>query len=135
MARKRMIWRDALNDPDLGRCDDAEWRLWIGLILLADDEGRGLADPPFLRANIWPYHNRSKKWVEGKLKSLENKMGSLELYEANGRIHYALLKWSEYQTIRKELFRQSKIPPPSVQKRNANVTITARQRNASASIE
>jgi len=49
MPRRRMIDPAIWDDPDVGELGPQEFRLFIGCISLADDEGRLDADPRFLR--------------------------------------------------------------------------------------
>ncbi|GEM_PF-5667722 len=131
MSRRRMIWRESLSDSDLGRSTDSERLLWDALIVLADDDGRGIADPDFLRAEIWRYHpRRTGRWVEKTLRSLARKMPNLRLYEVKGRSYYMFDKWTDYQKIRKDLHQQSKIPSPPLRTSTEAVTIPPQDRNA-----
>ena len=128
-----MIWRDSLSDPDLGRCTDSARLLWDALIQLADDDGRGLADLDFLRAEVWRYHsNRRRRWVEKILQELVQKMRNLRLYEVNGRCYYAFGKWKEYQAIRKDLYKPSKFPPPPLRACDETVTNSEGNRNGTS---
>ena len=95
MAKKRMVWKSSLSDPDLARSSDSVRLLWDALIQLSDDEGRRLADPDSLRAEIWRYHPRKRRrWVEETLRQLAQKMPNFLLYEVAGRSYYALKNWS-----------------------------------------
>jgi len=130
VSRRRMIWRESLSDPDLGRCSDSERLLWNALIILADDDGRGLADPEYLRGEIWRYHARRRQWIENVLRDLAQRMPNLQLHDVDGRPYYAFKNWTEFQKIRKDIYKASKLPPPPAQLCNDAVTLPVQGRTA-----
>lgn len=113
MARQRFIWPTIWKDPVFGRLQPLEQILFIGLFSIADDEGRLLADPAYLRAEIFPYKDYANKKVQGIRDSTVEKCDTVHLYRAPTLEHIALLNWHEYQ--KPKYPKASKIPPPFLQ--------------------
>lgn len=110
MARQRFIWPDIWKDPTFGRLTDAEQVMFIGLFSIADDVGRTIADPEFLRAELYTYRDTTNKKVRAIRDSVVAKVESVWLYERDGVEYIALTKWSEYQ--KPKYPKPSKLPPP-----------------------
>jgi hypothetical protein len=110
MARQRFIWPDIWADPTFGRMPPIEQVFFIGCFSKADDDGRLLGDPRYLRSEIFPYGEVSAKRVKQVRDTVVKKMTSLVLYEANGVEVLALLKWGDYQ--KPKYAKPSKLPPP-----------------------
>lgn len=110
MARQRFIWPGIWKDPVFGRLTSDEQLLFIGLFSVADDEGRLLADPSYLRAEIFPYKAFSVRKMTTLKHNLVGKCANVFLYRADEQSYIALLKWDEYQHPKYP--KASKIPPP-----------------------
>jgi hypothetical protein len=106
MARQRFIWPDLWTDPGFGRMGQLEQVLYIGCFSNADDEGRLLGDPPYLKATILPYQPHVGV---GKVKSARNAMlvamPKLVLYVVSQVEYLAFTNWTEWQ--------KPKYPKPS----------------------
>jgi len=111
MARKRMVDPSIWKDPDVAKLAIPERLLFIGIFSNADDEGRIIATPESLKADIFPYDRqfsaaRVKKLRDNVVKVIKN----VHLYE-NAHVEYIqLLKWNQYQKPSHP--RPSKYPPP-----------------------
>lgn len=73
--------------------------LQMGLINLADDQGRLIAHPSYLRSQIFPYDEEVsasdvRTWLAAIVKN-----GTAILYEANDREYVQLVNWWEYQNL------------------------------------
>lgn len=108
--RQRFIHPEIWKDPVFGRLQPLEQVLFIGLFSIADDEGRTMADPAYLRSELFAYSDFSLKKVQALRDSVVQKVRSVHLYEADGGELIALLKWSDYQ--KPKYPKPSKIPPP-----------------------
>jgi len=92
---RRMIARASFRSKKLSKVTDSAHLLFYGLILEADDEGRGEGDPETL---TMCYPNR--KW---SLKKIENMMfdlseaGLIDWYTIDGGQYYAIRQWMRYQ--------------------------------------
>lgn len=72
--------------------------LYIGLVTLADDEGRGIANAKSIKARIFAGDDISVKDVEEALEAV-CKNTHCEVYEVDGVAYYQLGKWRAYQQI------------------------------------
>ena len=113
MARQRFIWPEIWKDPIFGRLAPTEQVFFIACFSLADDEGRLLADPAFLRSEMFPYKDYTSKKVKTVRDAVIEQVDSVHLYTAQGQEYIALLRWSEYQ--KPKYPKPSKIPPPFLQ--------------------
>lgn len=110
MARQRFIWPELWKDPVFGKLEPVEQVLFIGFFSIADDEGRLMADPAYLRAEVFPYKDWTNRKVENVRDATATKCVNVCLYEAEGLDYIALLKWHDYQ--KPKYPKPSKIPPP-----------------------
>ena len=113
MPRRRMIDPSIWRDPDFAKLSVAERLLFVGIFSNADDEGRIIATPESLKADIFPYDHkftaaRVKKMRDNVIKVLKN----VHLYEINHVEYIQLLVWNRYQ--KPSHARPSKYPPPPV---------------------
>lgn len=98
------------DSEKLGRQNLLTRLTFVGLISLADDEGRGRGEPTFLRGRIHPY--APDVTIEDFKKSLSNiiRIGLASFYEIEGCHYYALSGWKQNQYIEKP--SRSMIPDP-----------------------
>lgn len=71
--------------------------LQIGIINMADDQGRMKAHPAYLRSHIFPYDDVDVEDITMWLSTIESH-GTAALYEVDGKAYLQLLNWWEYQT-------------------------------------
>jgi hypothetical protein len=111
MPRQRFIQPSIWSDPDFGKLSDSERVLFIGMFSNADDEGRILASPSYLRSLVWPYDDRL---TGTRVRSLRDgvvaKFRTVALYEVAGIEYITFLNWREYQ--KPKYPKPSKLPPP-----------------------
>jgi hypothetical protein len=107
--RQRFIHPGVWKDPVFGRLDPLEQLLFIGFFSIADDEGRLLADPDFLKAEVFPYAKFTSRKVKLTRDGVVAKMASVHLYESLQIEYIELLKWRDYQ--KPKYPSPSKIPP------------------------
>jgi len=88
------------EDPDIGSLSVQERLLFIGLFSNADDEGRGEADPRYLRKAIFGFDNDvSFDNVGEMLENIVKGVRGVTVYEKDDRKYYALLHWKRYQKV------------------------------------
>lgn len=110
MARQRFIWPDLWADPDLGRVSPLAFILYVGCFSLADDEGRLIADPTFLKSAIFPYRRVSDREIRAARDELVSACSAFHVYESREIEYVALLNWSTWQ--KPKYPRPSKLPAP-----------------------
>lgn len=108
MARKRMIDPSIWQSEDFGKLSILAKVVFIGLFSLADDEGRGRANPMYLKSTLFPYNEKMRSTdVEVALSEISRNM-SILFYSYNESNYYSLLSWNTFQKIDKPT--ESKIP-------------------------
>ncbi len=108
MARKRMIDPNIWQSEDFNKLDTFSRLVFIGLFSLADDEGRGRANPTYLKSSIFPYDEVVRTTdIEKSLSKISASM-SIVFYEHNESKYYELLNWDKWQKIDRPT--ESKIP-------------------------
>ena len=120
MARKRMIDPNIWQSEDFGKLSNLAKVVFIGLFSLADDEGRGRANPMYLKSTLFPYNEKMRSTdVEVALSEISRNM-SILFYSYNESNYYSLLSWNTFQKIDKPT--ESKIP--EFEKDNQLLTLT-----------
>jgi len=110
VARQRWIHPDFWTDPDIGRLTREERLFFIGCFSNADDEGRLLGNPAYLRSTIFPYDDISIAEVQAMRDRVVEVCQNLVLYEVDGDECLAFRRWERYQSPRYP--KPSKLPPP-----------------------
>lgn len=112
MASKRSIPTTLFASPDFFELSsDATRLILIGIILDADDEGRGSAHSRLLARKL----DKQEAQIEGALIELEEH-GILQCYQVQGRHYYVLSHWYKYQSLSKPT--PSHYPAPQEQRQN-----------------
>lgn len=110
MARKRMIDPNIWQSEDFGTLTTLGKIVFIGLFSHADDEGRGRANPAYLRSILFPYEESMRPSdIEKVLAEISAKM-SIIFYSRGENKYYSLTNWTKWQYIQKP--QQSSLPPP-----------------------
>lgn len=108
MARIRTLKPEHRTHRKVGRLTDREYRLWVGMICEADDEGRLVADVDQLRLLIFGYQPTVKNsQVRLALENLAS-IGLVKLYEASGALYACFPDWRHHQRIDRP--RRSNLP-------------------------
>lgn len=108
MARKRMIHRDIWQSYDIAKCNYRQRLLFIGIITIADDEGRSKAEETIIQGDIFPYDKLSRNAIKTDLEHLD-KLGLIHYYKCNCIEKYIqVTNWKDYQKIDHPI--PSKIP-------------------------
>ncbi len=110
MARARSLPSDFLKDPDvITLAGNDECLILIGLILNADDYGRGIAHSLRLGREIRGY---SEEQIETALHTLEA-AGLVTLYEVSRFRYYSLPRWHEWEKLSDPAKSKYPVPPNS----------------------
>ncbi len=117
MARRRMIDPNIWQSEDVAELSMFARLLLIGLISNADDEGRGKANPIFLKSTIFPYDEISIEEVKSALGELSRNI-SVVIYKNNNKDYYEFQNWNKWQSINRP--QPSQIPPPSIEEMPEN---------------
>jgi len=105
--RIRTLKPEWLDDECLS-CLSVEARLLsIGLILIADDHGRGRASIAFLASRVFTYEENAKAMVSRSLAELRgdsprtsaSAWAFIRLYSVGGQDYYEITNWSKHQRI------------------------------------
>lgn len=119
--QRRMVYGSLFANAELNMLPIEARYLYVGTMVLADDDGRLRADPRSLRGQIFSYDESiTSTDVESWLQKL-SEAGQIELYERDGVKVLRHPKWKEYQKIRQDLYVPSRLPPP-LRSRNDDVT-------------
>lgn len=108
MARKRMIDPNIWQSEDFGKLSLLAKIVFIGLFSLADDEGRGRANPVYLKSTLFPYEESMRSTDITKTLSEISSNMSVDFYSYDGSDYYSLYNWNDWQKIDKPT--NSKLP-------------------------
>ena len=99
MPRIRTLKPEHRQHRKVGPLTDREYRLWVSMILEADDAGRLVCDASQLRIQTWPYWPRvTIERVEAAIQQLAT-LGLILLYRVRD-VRYAVLpSWLDHQRI------------------------------------
>jgi hypothetical protein len=107
MASKRCLPTRFFKDADIMNVRKDGQLILVGLVLLADDEGRELAHPRLLSREI----DYQPEQIEEVLQELvENDL--VVLYQAGKHCYYSLTRWNQWQSISSQKMTPSKYPAP-----------------------
>lgn len=107
MSRRRMIDPSLWESQQVSDLTDFEFRVWIGLISHADDDGRLKANPIVLLAKIFPLKEISLDEIRDAVQGLE-KCGLIAVYDDEREVYISHPKWDRWQTINRP--RKSPLP-------------------------
>ncbi len=106
-GRIRTIKPEWLEDEKMMTASPAARVLSIGLILVADDYGRGCGNPDLVVPRIFPRHSREGSQAFQELLRL----GYFTLYVVRGQTFFQIVNWSKHQRVDKP--GKQRIPGPS----------------------
>lgn len=111
---KRMIHSNLWVSEQVAKLSIPARLLYIGLITIADDDGRLKGSSLYLRGQIFPYDDKVtvsnvKEWLA---EIINNKL--VAFYNIDNEYYIYHPKWEKYQTLRQDRKRLSLIPPPDV---------------------
>lgn len=128
MARKRMIDPALWLSEDFSKLSIMARLIWIGLISQADDEGRGRANPVYIKSTLFAYdEDMGLSKITKALNEIMSVM-SISVYEVDGKRYYQLENWDKFQTINRPT--PSQIPPKNGASKDIHGTLTEYSLNA-----
>lgn len=92
-----MISPDIWQDKWFGELSHTEQIFFIGIISNCDDEGRILAEAPYLRSRIFIYQDMPLENINSMVEKFIKTNANICCYTANGSRYICLLTWSKYQ--------------------------------------
>lgn len=117
----RIIKESIRTSDTVAEMTDFQFRLWVGLIVSADDYGRGDARSEILKGQIFPLRKKVKeKDIESALNGLAA-LGCVELYSVNGKPYYSFPTWGDHQRIQT---KRSKFPAPTENDESRQSTVS-----------
>lgn len=119
VARQRFIWPTFWDDPALGKLGDGERLLYIACFSLADDDGRLIGDPAWLRARVFGFRSVSEAKVLQMRTALSQRCSSFCVYTVDGDDYIAFLNWSDFQ--KPKYPKASLLPAPPLPEDSGNV--------------
>jgi hypothetical protein len=112
MPRQRYIWPDFWDDTTIGRLTHTQRLFFIGCFSNADDDGRLIGDPAYLRGALFKYDDPAP--TLDQVRQMRDAVAAackhFMVYEVDGGTYIALLKWSEWQHPKYP--KPSRLPPP-----------------------
>src|SRR5450759_2094377 len=108
MASKRCIPTRFFKDPDIMNLASKDHQLiLVGLVLMADDEGRELAHAKLLSREL----DYPPEQIEAALSDLSAN-DLVVLYQVGKHRYYSLTRWGQWQTLSPAKITLSKYPEP-----------------------
>lgn len=99
MPRIRSLKPEHKTHRKIGPLTDRQYRLWIGMLTEADDEGRLVADPEQLRTLVFAYHPRvHSRDVQSALEALAA-VGLIRLYLTRDTQYADFPSWQDHQRV------------------------------------
>jgi hypothetical protein len=99
MPRIRSVKPEFFRSKKLAACSPRARLTFIGLWILADDEGRYEYEPELLKADLWPWEPEvTPKETDACVVELVER-GRLCLYEHGGKAYLHVVNWHEHQKI------------------------------------
>ncbi|MBO0779361.1 MAG: hypothetical protein J2P37_11085 [Ktedonobacteraceae bacterium] len=108
MARSRSVPTDLFEQPDFFELESDTQIILVGLVLGADDYGRGVAHHRLLARKL----DKEERLIEQALTTLQAR-NWLCCYRVGSGYYYALTCWQEWQTLHKPTPSKYPAPPPS----------------------
>lgn len=93
----RIIKESICTSDSVAQMTDFEFRLWIGLIVQADDAGRGDARPAIIKGSVFPLRETvTARQVEQALHGLATK-GIIEIDDPADPKLFKIINWEQLQ--------------------------------------
>jgi hypothetical protein len=124
--QRRMVYLKIWSSAQFSELSDKAKLLYIGTLTLADDDGRLIAKPSYLRGQIFPFDENISVSEILRLRNDIEKTLLFSVYSINNCEYIQHPNWTEYQVIRKDLYKKSTLPS-----RNATVTKPLQKRDTS----
>jgi hypothetical protein len=133
MARKRFLSPDIWSDPFFLGLTSQERLLFIGMITLADDDGRLRASPAYLKGEIFPGDGLSDDQVAAMCDRLVRKNRNIRRYTHSKQTYITLITWPKYQAPSHPT--PSRLPSPPRYKNDSATSGTSRENDPTDSAD
>src|SRR5687767_9852917 len=97
MPRIRSLKPEIMSNEKVGQLTDSEFKLFIGIIVSADDYGNRGANPKQLDAEV--FWNRTEPVDVPEMLARMQRAGVLTQYTVRGQSYVHLCGWSEHQKV------------------------------------
>ena len=111
MTKRRMIHEDFFQSEVVAMWSIRQRLLVIGMISVADDQGRLKGHPRWIQSQIFPYDAISIDDISSDLSDIASVNDTIRLYQVEGRSYIQLIHWWDYQGL--QWAKPSKHPAPS----------------------
>lgn len=122
LGQRRMVYTNIWQNTDFKDLSDKAKLLYIGLITVADDDGRLRANSLLLRSQVFPYSDDIKQEDIRKWLGEIQKVKLIDFYRVKNDYFIQHPHWHKYQSIRKDIYKPSTLPLNPLQKCNEGVT-------------
>lgn len=109
MAKARMLHQKISTSRQVNRLSLPARLLFTWLIPHADDEGKLKGEADVIKAKVVPMTSWSLKRIEGWLEEIKN-ASLIYRWELNSEWFIEFVKWKDYQQLRSDRFKSSKLP-------------------------
>lgn len=109
MAKARMLHGKISLSAQVNRLSLPARLLFTWMIAHADDEGRLKGDPECVKATVVPMTNWSSQKVRAYTEEIKN-VGLIHYWQINQDWFIEFIKWRDYQQIKSDRFKPSKLP-------------------------
>lgn len=111
MTKRRMIHDEFFQSEGVAAWTMRQRLLVIGMISIADDQGRLKGNPLWLRSQIFPYDMLSIDDISSDLAAIAATNDTVWLYQVDGRDYIQLVNWWDYQSP--QWAKASRLPAPT----------------------
>ena len=129
---KRMLHSSIWEGEQFVSLNARQRLTYIGLISIADDDGRLKGHPALVKSRIYPMDEGISPTTIDKDLDIIAKTGLIHRYSVNGANYVAHPNWRHFQRVRNDLYKPSKFPSPSL--RYETVTKPLRNRYAAVTV-
>ncbi len=119
--QRRMVYAKTFSSHTLNSLPVEARYLYVGMIVVADDDGRLNGDPRYLKGQVFSYDDEVTSDMVKEWRDLLATHGQIDLYRVENTEYISHPNWKEYQSIRSDMYVPSRIPKP---KRNRTEPVT-----------
>ncbi|HEC32988.1 MAG TPA: hypothetical protein ENI63_01880 [Candidatus Kaiserbacteria bacterium] len=109
-TQRRMVYSKIWVSIQFTSMSDKAKLLFIGMVTLADDDGRLIGNPAYLRGQIFSFDEEISVLEIKKERDEVEKSGLIEVYKIDGIEYILHPNWEKYQVIRGDLYTPSTLP-------------------------
>lgn len=121
MAIARMVHKKISISIQVNKLPLPARLLFTWMITHADDEGKLKGEPEYIKATVIPMTNWSEKRIESYLELIKE-AGLIHYWQLKDEWFIQFAKWNEYQSIRQDRLKVSKLPSFQDEKDNQSTT-------------